>query len=294
ARNRAWRWLAIGALTIGLAAPAEAARQQLATPVKKPAATRSAKPAKRSAAAKQKAAPEKKTAAKKARRGRIGKNRRTPALLGKPQRLPIEQPISPDIVDYLAAGDMTRAARSLFMEPATEKSLYLLRETQRIGEAAHMGRPSRPEARRFYLGLGVANHNVLLFLKRHGRPTARYARAARSAYAKARAAAPKAERAAVDILVAALDAATGKEKAAAKRFAKLPLAAFEKDLRATTYLATYFAAQKDIPHAVTAIAKAHEMSPGAIKSWLRVSDDFHAIQDAPEVKDLFSAWKIFE
>lgn len=277
----------LGSLIAALGLFAEtshAARGKLTPPAKKSsaAATKKGKSAKG-------AAVEKKQRGAKSRAGR-----RTPVLLGTPPTLPREQPLSPDVLERFANGDITHAARGLLMEPASEKTLYLLRETQRIGEAKEQhGKPVKTAAHRFYLNLGVANHNLYLFVKGRQMAHSGYVKEALAAYKKARVTAPKEERAEVDLLVAALLAASGKEKPAQKMFRKIPIARFQDTFQGAAYLVTYYAAQRDIPHTTEALRKVYALNPRGTKSWLRVSDDLTELKDEPHVKELLDEWQIF-
>lgn len=265
-----------------LAMPAaEAARGKLTPPAKKGTA----------AGAKTRAGTPVATNKRPAAR-RVARGRRTPVLLGTPRALPIEQPLSPEVLEHLQRGDIVHAARGLLMEPASEKTLYLLREAQRIGEAQQTAAPKQEEAHRHYLNLGVANHNLYLFLRRHNMAHPHYVRSALAAYAKARKAATKTERSEVDLLTLALWAASGKEKIAAKRFRKLAPADFQQSFQGATYLATYYAAQRDVPHTVEALRLAHGFNPAATRGWLRVSDDFVAIKDDETLRQLFTEWEV--
>lgn len=276
-------WLGCVLALFLLALPAaEAARGRLTPPVKKGTVATGAK-----------AKSGKVVSGKKRPTARhVTRGRRTPVLLGTPRALPIEQPLSPDILEHFRRGDIVHAARGLLMEPASEKTLYLLREVQRIGEAQQAAAPKRDEAHRHYLNLGVANHNLHLFLKRHNTPNPQYVRHALAAYAKARKAAAKAERSEVDLLTMALWAASGKEKTAAQKFRRLAAAEFQQTFQGAAYLATYYAAQRDVPHTIEALRLAHGFNAPATRSWLRVSDDFVAIKGEEALQQLFAEWEV--
>lgn len=257
------------------AVPAHAARGKLAPPTKK-------------------VAPSKANATQRTPQSkRIGRNRRAPVLLGAPATLPIEQPLAPDVLDALAKGDLVHATRGLLMEPASEKSLYLLRTAQLIGETAQGLKPGRAEAHRWYLNLGIAYHNLFMFLQRQERPNTSYLRHALAAYTKARRTsnAPT-DRAEADCLTAALLAASGK-KAAAQRLAKDRMENLPEDFRGGSYLVTYYAALGDAEQTASRLRKAYQQNPEAIRSWLRVTDDLAAVRTAPTMQSLLDELGIF-
>lgn len=223
-------------------------------------------------------------------RGRRGK---TPAIFGTPPSLPIEQPLSPEVIEYFGKGDIVHAARGLMLEPASEKSLYLLREAQRIGEAEQGTASSKEGAHQHYLSIGIANHNLYLFVKRHNVENVQYVRDALAAYAKARKAAPKAERPKIDILRSALFTSSGSGKRAQKLFAKVKPDLAHADFRWATYTATYYAAQHDLPNTMRALRAAYAEDPHATKGWLRVTDDFVGFKEETALQDLFREWKVF-
>ena len=262
--------------------PVEASRGKLSGPTVKTTKT---------TAKQKKSAASKKASGKRAAKRLRGV--RTPALLGTPPKLPIEQPLPPDILEYLAKGDITHAARGLLMEPATEKLLYLLREAQRIGEAPLRPKLVKADAHRHYLNLGVANHNLFLFVKRHGTTNTPYIKEALACYTKARKASAKEERAELDLLRAALLASSGKPKEAQRIFRKVSTDEMQANHHTATFLATYYAAMHDAPNVVVALKRAYALNPTATKGWLRVTDDFAALKENTELQALFTEWDVF-
>lgn len=280
-------WIALLAAISFSFSPAYAARAKLSQPTKK-GATKVEKGKKKNKAAEK----GKKSVARKGK-GSKRSLRRAPAILGTPPKLPIEQPLPPDVLEALSKGDVVHAARGLLMEPPTEKSLYLLREAQRIGEDRDGVKIPKDETHRHYLNVGVANHNLFLFMKREGKTKTGYIKGALTAYAKARKSAPATEKTEVDLLTAALLASSGDNKTGEKKFRKLAKIDFTKDFRGASFIATYYAAQNDAAHAADALKRAYELNPNSTKSWLRVSDDFWQIKGDDELVRLMEEWQIF-
>lgn len=275
-KNR-WMFALCCALACALIAPRlEAARPKAPTTMKKSGAKKST------------TAVGKRTV--RAPRGRRG---RGPAILGRPAVLPIELPLPPDLIEHFAKGDIEHAVRGLLLEPASEKSFYLIREAQRIGEGRTGPRPRPDEAHRYYLNLGVAHHNLYLFVKHQGKTQESYARDALLAYAKARKLAPTPERLEVDLLKAALLASSDKAKAAERIYKKNIREFPRNDFRVITYLATYYAARGDRPATMAALRQAYPMNPMAMKAWLRVSDDFAPFKNEGDWQAMMQEWQIF-
>ncbi|MBI2342738.1 MAG: hypothetical protein HYV02_00115 [Deltaproteobacteria bacterium] len=214
----------------------------------------------------------------------------TPALLAQPKNMPTVREIPGAIVTLLREGKIAIAARRLLMEPAATKSLYLIREMQRIGEAEEGMREARKGDHRGDLNLGVAYHNLFLFLKGHDVRDKRYYRKAYGAYKKARRTAGDVHREEVDVLLASLDMAAGYRRSAERRFAKqVDSEHVGMTFRGRTYLATYYAAGGDMANLLATLTAAKGLDEGAfLRQWLEISDDFGTVRDDPQFQEFVS------
>ncbi|MBI2345437.1 MAG: hypothetical protein HYV03_00800 [Deltaproteobacteria bacterium] len=180
------------------------------------------------------------------------------------------------------------------MEPASEKSLYLIRLLDPIVGADQHVAPSKETAYQFYLNVGMANHNLYLFLKRHDMANMTYIRSSLAAYGKARRiGTTPIDRATAEGLGAALLASSGKTKIAAKKFRRVESVLLPEAFTPACALATYYGAQGDSGRAIKALRAAYARSPVATKHWLRITDDFMTIKQDQAFAALLREWDVF-
>lgn len=199
--------------------------------------------------------------------------------------------ISADVVDALARGSLNEAAIELRELPSSAKSLYLLREVTRIVMYDNSKkRPKGTDPHQFYQNLGVANHNVFLFLKANGVSNEDYCDNAVKFYKRSRGYATPQHKYETDILTAAVLLSKGETDKAEKIMAKIDKSKLGADFQTEEYLATYYAAKGDSDSAIDALRAAHKERPDIITTWLAVGDDFHLIKNDPQFQAMLDDW----
>jgi hypothetical protein len=207
-----------------------------------------------------------------------------PALLDRPANMPTERPITPAVIKMLAEGKVSMAARRLLMEPASTKSLYLIREMQRVGEHETKLTRLKKDDHRAHLNLGIAYHNLFLFLRRHDMTHRRFARRALRLYGKAARVGEGLHRDEAYLLQASLHAAEGnKSRAMRLVHERVDLKLLGLTTRGASYIAGYYAAIGEPKSAVAALrlAAGHDQG-GTLNRWLLISDDFENIKKTDE------------
>lgn len=228
-----------------------------------------------------------------ARRRRYAPPRRPPALLSRPNNMPLTGDIPMAVVALLAGGETDLAARRLYLEPATAQNLFLIREMQRIGEIKQGIRGFNKKDHQEWLNLGIAYHNLYLMTNSYQRPNRKFLGQAMKAYHFASRRAEGLHRDEAELLRAALEMATGKVKPAQRRFEKKVNAALMNEtFRGATYLATYYAAAGDVEKTVAALERAHTFdSNHFLPHWVAISFDFAGMRDEPAFEGLAARWE---
>ena len=199
--------------------------------------------------------------------------------------------ISQDVIDALARGSLNEAAIELREQPTSAKSLYLLREVTRVAmHESSKKRPKRSDAHQYYQNLGVAYHNLHLFLKTNGIEQEDFAKEALKFYKKSKGYATPMHKPEADILSAALLTSMGEEEKAASLMDKIDMAKLGVDFQTQEYLAAYYAAKGDAADAVISLKEAYRERPDVILTWLAVGDDFHMIEGDPQFVSLLNEW----
>jgi tetratricopeptide (TPR) repeat protein len=205
----------------------------------------------------------------------------------------VDAKISQDVIDALARGSLNEAAIELRELPSSAKSLYLMREVTRI--VMHDNSKRRPKGtdpHQFYQNLGVANHNIFLFLKSNEITNEDYFENAVKFYKKARGYATPQHKHETDILTAAVLVSNGENDKAEKIMAKIDKSKLGADFQTEEYLATYYAAKGDSDPAIEALRAAHKERPDIITTWLAVGDDFHLIKNDARFQALLNEWHL--
>ncbi|MBI2092502.1 MAG: hypothetical protein HYT75_05890, partial [Deltaproteobacteria bacterium] len=83
------------------------------------------------------------------------------------ENIPLALPTPDEAIKALSASDLDEAIRVLRPEPPSSRSLYLLREIQRIVLYNKNKKAPKLDRHQFYQNIGVAYHNLFLFLKKH-------------------------------------------------------------------------------------------------------------------------------
>lgn len=194
----------------------------------------------------------------------------------KIELVPLILPISDDVIIALSKNKVDKAARTLRMEPPSAKSLYLLREAQKITRF-------KKDKTVSYQNVGIAYHNLFLFLKRNNIINKTFYKAGIKYYKKSL-------NNETGLLIAALTASNGKIEKAKKIFSKIAVSTLGESPQITEYKAAYFAAIGDVENAIENIRKAHKENPDQTAIWTAISDDFLTIENDPEFKKLLSTW----
>ena len=190
----------------------------------------------------------------------------------KIELVPLMLPISDDVIIALSKNKVDEAARTLRMEPPSAKSLYLLREAQKITKFKKNKTAS-------YKNIGIAYHNLFLFLKRNNIINKAFYKAGIKYYKKS-------SRNEARLLIAALTASNGEIEKAKKIFSKIVVSTLGESSQIVEHKATYFAAIGDVENAIENIRKAHDENPDQTAIWTVISDDFLTIENDPEFKKL--------
>ena len=195
------------------------------------------------------------------------------------------------VIDELTDGDLNAVLLTLRDEVMTPKLLYLTREVSRIVNFKMSPKPPKEEAHKVLQNVGVAYHNLYLFLKTREVEQESYAEEAHRYYKKARSAGTELHRTDCDILDAALLASEGDREKAQKKFSQIDEGALRTDFESMEYLAAYYAAMGSAEGAVKALETAHRMNPDRTVAWLAIGDDFYPIKEEPEFSRILVEWK---
>lgn len=251
-------------------------------------------------AAKPKPAAAKSAAAKKAptkkRSGRAHPLRSTADLGNTSSPAPAADggEISQAVVDALSTGNMSAAILVMRDEPDSPKLFSLIRAATRIVTFDMNQKVEKTEVHQTFQNIGIAYHNLYLFLKSKGIEQKEFYREALRLYRKGKGAGTPMHKADCQLLEAALLAAGGEREKAARLFAKIDDAQTRGDFESMEYLAAYYAAAGNVEGAIAAMDAAHRLNPDATLTWLAVGDDFTAIADDPQFKALLVTWKARE
>lgn len=202
-----------------------------------------------------------------------------------------QTPISPEVVEALAKGNLNEAAIELRDLRTSAKSLYLLREVTRIVmHETSKKRPKHSDAHQYYQNLGIAYHNLFLFLKANGYTQEKFVKEVLKFYKKAKGYATPQHKQETDILMAALLSSNGDEKKANELIGKIDMTKLGADFQTQEYLAAYYAAKGDPDDAIESLRAVYRERPDVVMTWLAVGDDFYLIKDDPRFAALLNEW----
>jgi tetratricopeptide (TPR) repeat protein len=203
----------------------------------------------------------------------------------------VELPIPIEVVEALTKGDIGEATRIFRTESPSSRSLYLLAEMKRILNHEKDKKPPKFERHEYYQNLGIAYHNLFLFLKRNGTNNEEFYKKALKFYKKAGKSKAFSERYEAKLLTAALKAANGETDEADKLFGELDTSIITDTYRGYSYLATFYSAIGNQEMAIEALEKAYAMNPGKVKLWVAICDDFASIRHEPGFIKMTDGWK---
>jgi len=185
-----------------------------------------------------------------------------------------------EAITELAKDDLEKASAILQTKSQSDKSIYLLRELSHILLYKRANQPpSRADAYDFFKGIGVAYHNLYLFLKTQDIEQSDLFKQAIKYYKKSIRFASNLDKAEVYILMAAITESSGNSKKANSYFKKVKLYPASLDLQIQECLAAYFAAKKDVQHTVESLKKVYKGRSKTILNWIVLGDDFYFIKD---------------
>ncbi len=202
--------------------------------------------------------------------------------------------IRPEAIKSLADNNLKQAASVLREQQPSDKSIYLLREINTIVmHNSYDYRPKRYDSYEFYKSVGIAYHNLFLFLKTKGIFQKEFQKKARKFYKRSRRFAGPLDKPEVNILMAALWAARKKAKhqhKAERLINKVDLSKLKYDYQIQECLAAYYAAQRNVAKTIKALRKAYPGRTKTLLQWIYVGDDFYFIKADPRFKALLNEW----
>lgn len=207
------------------------------------------------------------------------------------ESLPVELPIPIEVVEALSKDDIDGATRTLRTESPSSRSLYLLAEMRRILDYEKDNKPPKFEKHEFYQNLGIAYHNLFLFLKRNGVTNKELYKEALKFYKKAGKSRSYSERYEAKLLTAALMASNGEVDRAGKLFGEIDTSIITDNYRGWTYLATFYAALGNEEKTIESLKQAYTMNPEKINLWVAICDDFASMKHEPAFVKMTSEWK---
>jgi len=202
----------------------------------------------------------------------------------------VPREIPQSIVQSMADGDLSSAVIALREEPPSPKVNYLIRTATAVVLSQIGEKPAHSDEHQHFQNLGIAYHNLFLFLKARGIANSEYFDSAVKNYKKARRAGTVLHKAECDLLTAAILAANGNREKAQKMFEKIDEFMLRADFESTEYLAAYYAAMGDAPKTSDALKRAFDINPSATLAWIEVGDDFHEIESDPSYKELLASF----
>lgn len=198
------------------------------------------------------------------------------------------------VIDALSSGDLNGSIIAMREVPQSPKLLYLTREVARITSFEMKPKVKEANAHKILQNVGIAYHNLYLFLKTRGVFQKDFFEKAMNSYKKARGRGTSLHKADCDVLMAALYASSGDIEKGKKIFSKIDETSMRSDFESAEYLAAYHAAAGNIDSALLALEAAHRINPDAILTWLAVGDDFANIATDPAYQSLLVSWKAIE
>lgn len=202
----------------------------------------------------------------------------------KVEAIPLTLKIPEEFTTALANNDLEGAVRILRIEPPSSRSLYLIREAQKIISYNKKDRKvPKIDKHKFYQNLGIAHHNLFLFLKRQGMTNEKLYKSALKFYTKASHSSRSIpEKTECKLLSAAIKASKGLFPAAEKTFAKLDINLLSDSYEGLEYIAAYYAATGIVDKTIDYLSLAYEIHPEQVSIWLAIGDDFFKIENDPK------------
>lgn len=197
-----------------------------------------------------------------------------------------------EVIDSLKESDIDGAIRNMRLEAVSPRSEYLLRQMQRIDKYEKDGTRGSGQNHRHFFNIGVAYHNLYLFLKGYNIDNETFFKNALKYYKSASRTKSPSKKNNVLLTMAALYAAHGDEKKAEKLFKKVDQTLYENQFHKYESFALFYSARGDADNAIINLKSAYDISPEHTTFWLGISDDFVQIYNNEQFKALLEKWKV--
>lgn len=197
-----------------------------------------------------------------------------------------------ETIDALKANDIEAAVRAIRLEADSPRTQYLLTIMQRIViyEKKEKKLPANKHGELF--NLGIAYHNLFLFLKGIGHTNDEFFKSALDYYRKASRTISPSRKNETRLMTAALYAANEDYKRAKKYFHKVEPDLYQDEFRWYTSLALYYAALGDTDQTIVNLKEAYTLKPDYLKFWLGICDDFINLYNEKDFNALLAKWKV--
>ncbi len=207
------------------------------------------------------------------------------------ESIPLTLPIPDEAIAALAKGKVDVAIRELRSNPPSARSIRMLKDAQKVEKFKKHKEEPKFEQHQFYQNLGIAYHNLFLFVKRNNQTYKDYYKKALKYYEKAeKASTSDADKSEVQILIASLRAANDETEAAQKIFSEADPSLIMDRYRGIEYVAGYYAAMGDAKSAMEKLIVAYALDPNETVIWVAISDDFYKIENDPDFKEMAGQW----
>ena len=204
--------------------------------------------------------------------------------------IPTALPIPQEVATLLSKNDIEGAIRILRIEPPSLRTLNLLREAQRIEAYKKDKKVTKIEPHKFYQNLGIAYHNLYLYLKRNGLENPELVKSAIKFYKKAGKSLAISEQTESKLLEASILAVSGNSNESDKIFSGLDITTIEEKDTGRAYLAGYYAATGDAAKVIEELNAAYDIGGEHISMWVRISDDFFMLENDDNFHAMLNDW----
>jgi tetratricopeptide (TPR) repeat protein len=200
--------------------------------------------------------------------------------------------IPPEVVDALKESNIESAIRYLRIEAGSPRSKYLLREMQRVSDYNNKADKFMKRNFKVLYNVGVAYHNLCLFLKSNHIENKKFFKKAERFYLKSAKIKSPSKKAKTRLTLAALYHSAGETKKAEKMFSKADPDLINDAFMRNETLALYYASQGDANSSIATLKKAYKIKPDLTRFWLGISDDFQTISTDQSFQKLLKEWKV--
>lgn len=199
-----------------------------------------------------------------------------------------------EVIDSLKANDLSGAIRNIRMEATTPRSQYILTQMQSVESLEKGSKGVSGKDYRQLFNVGVAYHNLFLFLNGYGINNEYFFKQAVKYYKKAYKSSSPSRKSITALTMAALYAANNDIKKAQNLYKKTDIELITDQFRKYETLALYYSAMNDVDNTIINLELAHNLKPDYTKFWLGISDDFIQVSNNEEFKKLLNKWKVVQ